>query len=105
MKIAVAKGDGIGPEIMEAVLSVFKATNVPLEYEFVDMGKWVFDKGGGGRRCNLVFRCARCVMVIPIGYIYILLCGLSLDRPVMSRSSVQNMPFKIKYFSSNLLNL
>ena len=45
MKIAVAKGDGIGPEIMEAVLKIFKANNVPLEYEFVDMGKWVFDKG------------------------------------------------------------
>ncbi|MHA4812610.1 NADP-dependent isocitrate dehydrogenase [Flavitalea flava] len=45
MKIAVAKGDGIGPEIMEAVLGIFKAGNTPLEYEFVDMGKWVFDKG------------------------------------------------------------
>jgi isocitrate dehydrogenase len=45
MKIAVAKGDGIGPEIMDAVLSIFKANNVELEYEFVDMGKWVFDKG------------------------------------------------------------
>lgn len=45
MKIAVAKGDGIGPEIMEAVLNIFKANLVPLEYEFVDMGKWVFDKG------------------------------------------------------------
>lgn len=45
MKIAVAKGDGIGPEIMDAVLSIFKANNAPLEYEFVDMGKWVFDKG------------------------------------------------------------
>ncbi|MBL0134152.1 MAG: NADP-dependent isocitrate dehydrogenase [Chitinophagaceae bacterium] len=45
MKIAVAKGDGIGPEIMEAVLSIFKASKIPLEYEFVDMGKWVFDKG------------------------------------------------------------
>ncbi len=45
MKIAVAKGDGIGPEIMDAVLSIFKAAKVPLEYEFVDMGKWVFDKG------------------------------------------------------------
>ncbi|RFM25883.1 NADP-dependent isocitrate dehydrogenase [Deminuibacter soli] len=44
-KIAVAKGDGIGPEIMEAVLSVFEAAKVPLTYEFVDMGKWVFDKG------------------------------------------------------------
>ncbi len=44
-KIAVAKGDGIGPEIMEAVLNIFKAAKVPLEYEFVDMGKWVFDKG------------------------------------------------------------
>ena len=45
MKVAVAKGDGIGPEIMEAVLQIFKANKVPLTYEFVDMGKWVFDKG------------------------------------------------------------
>lgn len=45
MKIAVAKGDGIGPEIMAAVLKIFEANGVPLEYEFVDMGKWVFDKG------------------------------------------------------------
>ena len=45
MKIAVAKGDGIGPEIMDAVLRIFQANKVPLEYEFVDMGKWVFDKG------------------------------------------------------------
>jgi isocitrate dehydrogenase len=45
MKIAVAKGDGIGPEIMDAVLNIFQANKVPLEYEMVDMGKWVFDKG------------------------------------------------------------
>ncbi len=44
-KIAVAKGDGIGPEIMDAVLSIFEAAKVPLECQFVDMGKWVFDKG------------------------------------------------------------
>ncbi len=45
MKIAVAKGDGIGPEIMEAVLKIFEAAKVPLQYEMVEMGKWVFDKG------------------------------------------------------------
>lgn len=45
MKIAVAKGDGIGPEIMDAVLKIFEANKVPLEYELVEMGKWVFDKG------------------------------------------------------------
>jgi isocitrate dehydrogenase len=45
MKIAVAKGDGIGPEIMDAVLGIFEAARVPLEYELVEMGKWVFDKG------------------------------------------------------------
>lgn len=45
MKIAVAKGDGIGPEIMDAVLRIFEHNHVPLEYEMVDMGKWVFDKG------------------------------------------------------------
>jgi isocitrate dehydrogenase len=45
MKIAVAKGDGIGPEIMDAVLKIFDASKIGLEYAFVDMGKWVFDKG------------------------------------------------------------
>src|SRR6187431_1678159 len=45
MKIAVAKGDGIGPEIMAAVLKIFNANKAPLEYDYVDMGKWVFDKG------------------------------------------------------------
>jgi isocitrate dehydrogenase len=45
MKIAVAKGDGIGPEIMDAVLDIFKAAKTDLNYQFVDMGKWVFDKG------------------------------------------------------------
>lgn len=45
MQIAVAKGDGIGPEIMEAVLRIFRANQVPLEYQFVDMGRWVFDQG------------------------------------------------------------
>ena len=44
-KIAVAKGDGIGPEIMDAVLHIFNAAKLPLEYVMVDMGKWVFDKG------------------------------------------------------------
>ncbi|MDB4927103.1 NADP-dependent isocitrate dehydrogenase [Mucilaginibacter sp.] len=43
--IAVANGDGIGPEIMQAVLKIFKANNVPLEYEFVEMGKSYFDAG------------------------------------------------------------
>jgi isocitrate dehydrogenase len=45
MKISVAKGDGIGPEIMEAVLSVFSAAGVALEYETVEMGKAYFEQG------------------------------------------------------------
>jgi isocitrate dehydrogenase len=44
-KIAVAKGDGIGPEIMDAVLSIFDAANVPLNYEIIEMGKSFYDKG------------------------------------------------------------
>lgn len=44
-KIAVAPGDGIGPEIMDAVLGIFEAAQVPLEYEKVDMGKDWFEKG------------------------------------------------------------
>src|SRR5260370_11149867 len=30
---------------MYAVLNVFQKNKVPLEYEYVDMGKWVFDRG------------------------------------------------------------
>ena len=44
-KIAVAQGDGIGPEIMDAVLRIFAANDVQLEYEFVEMGKSYFDVG------------------------------------------------------------
>jgi isocitrate dehydrogenase len=43
--IAVAKGDGIGPEIMDEVLRIFDAAQVPLEYKFVEMGKDVFLAG------------------------------------------------------------
>jgi len=44
-KIAVANGDGIGPEIMDAVLRIFAANDVQLDYEFVEMGKSYFDTG------------------------------------------------------------
>ena len=45
IKISVAKGDGIGPEIMDAVVSIFEHVNVPLTYEYIDMGKSVYDAG------------------------------------------------------------
>ncbi len=41
MKITLAMGDGIGPEIMGSVLEIFDAVRVPLEYEIVEMGKKV----------------------------------------------------------------
>ena len=44
-KISVAKGDGIGPEIMDAVLQIFEAAQVPLEYEFIEMGKDIYLEG------------------------------------------------------------
>src|SRR5437016_3951799 len=43
--IAIAKGDGIGAEIMDAVLHIFEKAGVPLEYEPVEMGKSIFEKG------------------------------------------------------------
>ncbi|MFK8003037.1 MAG: isocitrate/isopropylmalate family dehydrogenase [Polyangiales bacterium] len=47
MKITVAKGDGIGPEVMDAVLGIFDAANVPLEYDVVEMGEQVALAGEG----------------------------------------------------------
>lgn len=43
--ISVAQGDGIGSEIMQAVLDIFAAARVPLEYEHIEMGKPIFDAG------------------------------------------------------------
>ena len=43
--IAVAKGDGIGVEIMEAVLRIFEFAKVPLKFKFIEMGKTVYETG------------------------------------------------------------
>lgn len=43
--IAIAKGDGIGPEIMDAVLQIFDAAKAPLEYHFCEIGEKVYLKG------------------------------------------------------------
>lgn len=45
VKISVAKGDGIGPEIMDAVIRIFDAASVPLSYEYIDMGKKFYEAG------------------------------------------------------------
>ena len=45
IRIAVAKGDGIGPEIMDATLSIIQATRAPIDFEMVDMGKTWYEKG------------------------------------------------------------
>ena len=45
ISIAVAKGDGIGPEIMNAVIDIFNAANVPFEYHFIEMGKDIYLQG------------------------------------------------------------
>ncbi len=43
--ITVARGDGIGPEIMEATLFILKEAGCPLEYEEVRMGEALYKEG------------------------------------------------------------
>ena len=43
--ITVIRGDGIGPEIMEATLYILDAMKVGLEYEFADAGLAAMEKG------------------------------------------------------------
>src|SRR5688572_27446305 len=45
-KIAVIRGDGIGPEIMDATLRVLDALEVGLEYDFVDAGLAAHERTG-----------------------------------------------------------
>lgn len=45
VKISVAKGDGIGPEIMDVTLKVLQAAGAQLDYEFIELGEQVFKRG------------------------------------------------------------
>ncbi|MDF1865951.1 MAG: isocitrate/isopropylmalate family dehydrogenase [Saprospiraceae bacterium] len=44
-KITVAKGDGIGPEIMDATLKILKAANARIEWEEIEIGEKVYLSG------------------------------------------------------------
>ena len=44
--IAVIRGDGIGPEIMEATLRVLDAAGAGLQYEFVEAGMTAMERQG-----------------------------------------------------------
>lgn len=44
-KITVARGDGIGPEIMDATLSILDAAKVPLDIDEIKIGKEVYEAG------------------------------------------------------------
>jgi isocitrate dehydrogenase len=44
-RITVAYGDGIGPEIMGAVLRVIEAAGAPLEYDVIEIGEQVYRRG------------------------------------------------------------
>ena len=45
-KIAVIRGDGIGPEIMDATLHVLEGLKLGLDYEFVEAGLAAYEKCG-----------------------------------------------------------
>lgn len=44
-KITIAKGDGIGPEIMDATLSILMAAGAQIEYEEIEVGEKVYLSG------------------------------------------------------------
>ncbi|MCF8365531.1 MAG: NADP-dependent isocitrate dehydrogenase [Bacteroidales bacterium] len=44
-RITVAKGDGIGPEIMDTTLKILDAAGAELEYDFIEVGEKVYKKG------------------------------------------------------------
>lgn len=44
-KITIAKGDGIGPEIMDATLSILNAAGAQLEYDEIQVGEKVYLSG------------------------------------------------------------
>jgi isocitrate dehydrogenase len=45
VRITVARGDGIGPEIMEATLEILRAQGARIEPVFIDIGAKVYERG------------------------------------------------------------
>lgn len=43
--ITIAYGDGIGPEIMKAVLEILEAAKAPLTYEVIEVGQHLYEQG------------------------------------------------------------
>jgi len=43
--ITIARGDGIGPEIMEATISILKAAGAELDFEEIEVGEKVYQQG------------------------------------------------------------
>ncbi|MFP4313377.1 MAG: NADP-dependent isocitrate dehydrogenase [Alphaproteobacteria bacterium] len=43
--ITIARGDGIGPEIMDATLKILDAADAQLDYEEIEIGKAVYERG------------------------------------------------------------
>ena len=43
--VTIAEGDGIGPEIMGAVLQILEAAGAPLRYDLIDIGARMYDAG------------------------------------------------------------
>ncbi len=44
-RITVARGDGIGPEIMDATLGILEAGEAPIEIDPIEIGKSAFEQG------------------------------------------------------------
>ncbi|MEM8568847.1 MAG: NADP-dependent isocitrate dehydrogenase [Bacteroidota bacterium] len=64
VKIAVAKGDGIGPEIMDATLKILKAAGANIEPEFIDIGESVYLSGNTSGITEEAWKTARLNKVI-----------------------------------------
>jgi isocitrate dehydrogenase len=51
-KITIAKGDGIGPEIMDVTLSILKAAGAEIEYDEIEVGEKIYLGGNSSGITN-----------------------------------------------------
>src|SRR3990167_5028710 len=45
VRVAVAYGDGIGPEIVEATLKILRYANAQIRFEVIDVGQVMYERG------------------------------------------------------------
>ena len=111
VKVALAKGDGIGPEIMDATLRILDASKANLEYHYIELGEQVYLSGNssgiGANAWDVINECKtilKAPITTPIGKGYKSL-NVTLRKSLGLFSNIRPVTSLHPYVTTNFPNM